>query len=293
MTAVFDRRQIARQRNRSAASLSSYNFLIEWTMRQLADRLDAVRRTFPVCVQLGARGSSLSAQQFGIQTQIVADSAAGILQEKDNAVRCEEDFLPFANRSVDLVVSAFNLHTVNDLPGCLIQINRALKKDGLFIAAMLGGETLYELRQCLNEAELELSGGITPRVAPFADKPQMGALLQRAGFSLPVVDSDILTVTYDSIFPLMHDLRLMGEGNAIAARSKSFTRRAIFLRAGELYAQKFSEADGRIVASFEIIFMLGWAPHESQQKPLKPGSAQTRLADFLGTDEIGTGEKPH
>lgn len=290
MGMVFDRPQIARQRNRAAPTLSNHNFLIEWTMKQLAERLDVVRRTFPVCVQLGARGSFL-ADTLGIDTHIVTDTASALLENKV-AVLCEEDFFPFANRSLDLVISALNLHTVNDLPGALLQINRSLKKDGLFIAGLLGGETLRELRECLNEAELEISGGVTPRVAPFADKPQMGSLLQRAGFSLPVVDSEIVTVTYDSIFPLMRDLRLMGEGNAITARSKHFTRKSLFVRAGELYAQKFSEADGRIVASFEIIFVLGWAPHESQQQPLKPGSAKTRLADFLGTDEIGTGEKP-
>lgn len=293
MINVFDRRQITRQRARSVAAPATHNFLIDWTMNQLADRLNVVRRRFPVCAQIGARGSALSADDFGISTQIFSDSAIEPLKGKANGVLCEEDFFPFAAQSLDLVVSALNLHTVNDLPGALLQIRNSLKADGLFVAGILGGETLHELRTCLNEAELELSDGITPRVAPFADKPQMGSLLQRAGFSLPVIDSDIVTVTYESIFPLMHDLRLMGEGNAIAERRKSFTRRALFLRAGELYAQKFSEPDGRIRASFEIIFLLGWAPHESQQKPLRPGSAETRLATFLGTDEIGTGEKPH
>ncbi len=252
-------------------------------MNQLADRLNVVRRKFPLCVQIGARAPSLAAADFGIETQITT--------ERD--VICEEDFFPFAPRSIDLIVSALNLHTVNDLPGALLQINQSLKPDGLFIAGLLGGETLRELRACLTEAELEICGGVTPRVAPFADKPQIGGLLQRAGFSLPVVDSEIVTVTYESIFPLMRDLRLMGEGNAILERSKHFTRKAIFLRAGELYARNFSEEGGRIRASFEVIFALGWAPHESQQKPLKPGSAKTRLADFLGTDEIGTGEKTH
>ncbi len=283
MIAVFDRDQIRRQRARSAPTFSHHGFLFDWTMKNIADRLQVVRRKFPICVQIGSRGPSLSAEEFGIETQIVTD----------RDVICEEDFFPFTANSIDLIVSALNLHTVNDLPGALLQMNQSLKPDGLFLAAMLGGETLHELRACLSEAELAMSGGITPRIAPFADKPQMGALLQRAGFALPVVDSDIVTVTYDSIFPLMHDLRLMGEGNAITERSKHFTRRELFLRAGELYAQKFADPDGRIRASFEVIFLLGWSPHTSQQQPLRPGSAKTRLAEFLGTDEIGTGEKPH
>lgn len=282
MITVFDRTQVRRQRLRAAASFESHSFLFDWAMDQIADRLSIVRRTFPLCVRLGARGPSLNASAFGIEKQFVTG----------RDLVCEEDFLPFAPHSLDLVVSTLNLHTVNDLPGALLQIKQSLKPDGLFVAALLGGETLHELRACLSEAELELSGGITPRVAPFADKPQMGGLLQRAGFALPVVDSDIVTVTYDSIFALMKDLRLMGEGNAIAERSKAFTPRSLFFRAGELYAQKFAEPDGRIRASFEVIFLLGWAPHASQQQPLKPGSAQTRLADALGTDEIGTGEKP-
>lgn len=282
MITVFDRAQIRRQRGRCAPHFSGHGFLFDWSMRQIADRLSVVRRTFPICLQTGNRATPLDAKTFGIEQCIVAG----------RDVIIEEDFLPFAPASIDLVVSALDLHTVNDLPGALLQIRQSLKPDGLFVAAILGGETLHELRACLSEAELELRGGVTPRVAPFADKPQMGALLQRAGFALPVVDSDIVTVTYDSIFPLMKDLRLMGEGNAIAERSKYFTSRALFLRAGQLYAQKFADPDGRIRASFEVIFLLGWSPHDSQQKPLKPGSAKTRLAEFLGTEEIGTGEKP-
>ncbi len=287
MLAVFDRAQIKRQRLRALTSFEKHGFLFDWATKQMADRLTVVRRQFPLCVQIGVRGKTLTAEPFGIEKQIVMDSASG------GDILAEEDFFPFAPQSLDLVVSALDLHTVNDLPGALLQIRQSLKPDGLFIAAIMGGETLYELRQCLAEAELEITGGVSPRVAPFADKPQMGGLLQRAGFSLPVVDSDIVTVTYDSIFPLMHDLRGMGEGNAVAARHKNFTPRKIFLRAGEIYAQKFADPDGRIRASFEIIFLIGWAPHESQQKALRPGTAKTRLADFLGTEEIGTGEKPH
>ena len=285
MISVFDRTQIKRQRTRNADHTENL-FLFDWAMKQMEDRLSVVRRKFSLCVRIGARGPELQRETFGIETQVTMDSAG-------SDIIAEEDFFPFASKSLDLVVSNLNLHTVNDLPGALLQIRQSLKPDGLFIAALLGGETLYELRQCFAEAELEIMGGLSPRVAPFADKPQMGDLLQRAGFSLPVVDSDIVTVTYDSIFPLMRDLRLMGEGNALIERRKTFTPRSIFLHAGNLYASKFSEPDGRIRASFEIIFLIGWAPHDSQQKPLRPGSATTKLAQFLGTEEIAAGEKPN
>lgn len=292
MMHVFDRRQIARQRMRCARAGGDHMFLMSWAMREIGDRLSFIRRKFPVCVQIGARGPAIDAPHAGIETRIVTDIAADLLTGHKNAVLCDEEFLPFADSSVDLVTSALALHTVNDLPGCLFQIRKSLRPDGLFLAAMLGGETLHELRSCLADAELEICGGVSPRIAPFADKPQAAALLQRAGFSLPVVESEIITVTYDSVFALMHDLRQMGEGNAIAARVKHLSRRDVFLRAAELYAERHVEGDGRIAASFEIIFLLGWSPHESQQKPLPRGSAKTRLADFLETDEIGTGEKP-
>lgn len=287
MIALFDRAQIARQRARAATSTDG-DFLHRWAMDQIADRLAVVKRKFPLCVQIGSRGPSLSGQ-FGIEHLYKTDLTPALSPD----IVCEDDFFPFAPSSLNLVISPLALHTVNDLPGALLQIRQALKPDGLFAAAILGGETLYELRQCLMEAEIELTGGMSPRVAPFADKQQAGGLLQRAGFALPVVDSEIVTVTYETIFHLMRDLRLMGEGNAIAERKKTFTPAKLFVRTGELYAQKFAEPDGRIRASFEVIFLLGWAPDASQQKPLKPGSATTRLADFLGTQEIGTGEKPN
>lgn len=288
MIHIFDRKQIARQRARSARYNGDADFLLRWSMNQIEERLSVIRRTFPLCVQIGARGADISTTPFGIESVFKTDITA----ELNPDIVCEDDFFPFAQHSLDLVVSALSLHTVNDLPGTLIQIRQSLKPDGLFASAILGGETLFELRQCLMDAELEITGGMSPRVAPFADKPQMGGLLQRAGFALPVVDSEIVTVTYETIVHLMHDLRLMGEGNAISERRKNFSTMRLFTRAGELYAERFADADGRIRASFEVIFLLGWAPHESQQKPLKPGSATTRLADFLGTKEIGTGEKP-
>jgi NADH dehydrogenase [ubiquinone] 1 alpha subcomplex assembly factor 5 len=285
MITVFDRTQIRKQRNRASSHMSERDFLFRWTMEQIEDRLEIIRRDFPSILQIGSRGPTLPNHKNILRTDIT--------QSLNPDIVCDEEFMPFGNHTFDLVISALNLHTVNDLPGSLLQINRMLKPDGLFLAAMLGGETLHELRTCFQEVEVELTGGLSPRIAPFADKQQMGALLQRAGFALPVVDSEIVTVTYETLFHLMYDLRYMGEGNAVTERMKTATPRGFFQKAAELYAQKYSEPDGRLCATFEIIFMLGWAPHSSQQKPLKPGSASTRLADFLGTDEIGTGEKPN
>lgn len=289
MIVIFDRGSVARNRRRAAASSEESFFLFDWSVDQIEDRLSVIRRQFPLALRIGARGKALGLEQFGIASSITMDVAPS---EKTDIV-AEEDFLPIAPSSADLIYSPLSLHSVNDLPGALLQIRQALKPDGVFIAALAGGETLYELRACLQEAELEITGGVSPRISPFADKQQMGSLLQRAGFSLPVVDSDIVTVTYESTFALMRDLRAMGETNAISERKKTFSSRRIFFRAAELYAQKFSEPDGRIRASFEIIFLLGWSPHESQQKPLRPGSAEFRLSEALGTTETGTGEKPH
>jgi len=186
----------------------------------------------------------------------------------------------------DQIISTLHLHNTNDLVGVLKQIQTALKPDGLFIGCLFGGETLHELRDCLQIAEMELTGGITPRIHPFADKQDIGALMQRTGYALPVIDSERVVVTYDSIFKLMHDLRGMGESNILMERQKSFTRRDLFLRANEIYKEKYSDKDGRLEATFEIIFTLGWKPHESQQRPLKPGSAKTRMADVLNTEEV-------
>jgi SAM-dependent methyltransferase len=203
----------------------------------------------------------------------------------------DEELLPFADSSFDLAVSNLSLHWVNDLPGALLQLRRALKPDGLFIGAMLGGETLFELRRCLMEAELDLTGGVTARISPFAEVRDAGGLLQRAGFTLPVVDSDTITVTYESAFKLMADLRGMGETNAGLNRRRHPTPRALMVDAARRYAELYSEPDGRVTATFQILYLAGWAPHESQQKPMKPGTAQIRLADALKVEERSAGDK--
>lgn len=274
---LFDRHILRQKRARCAAHLPDYSFLLDWSARQIQDRLADIKRHFTCGVQIGARGAvNLGAAQV---------ACIDITPALSPTIIADEEFLPFAHRALDLVVSNLSLHSTNDLPGVLVQIRRALKADGLFIASMLGGETLRELRESFMQAELAVTGGASPRVMPFADKPQMGDLLQRTGFSLPVIDSDIITVTYDSIFKLMHDLRGMGESSIITERSKTLLRRDVLAEAARYYSTHFAEADGRLRASFEVIFLIGWAPHESQQKPLKPGSADVRLADVLGTKE--------
>ena len=203
----------------------------------------------------------------------------------------DEETLPFRDASLDLVVSGLALHFANDLPGVLAQIRRALKPDGLFLAALLGGETLTELRQAFAAAESEIEGGASPHVAPFAELRQAGALLQRAGFALPVIDVERVTVRYGTAFDLMQDLRHMGATNPLAARRRVPLRRATLMRMAEIYAGRFADADGRIRATFDILWLSGWAPHLDQQQPLKAGSAKARLADALGTREISAGEK--
>lgn len=281
---VFDRELLVRRRRRAEAKFSEHGFLFDWAQKHLSDRLSDINREFDTALQIGARGS------LDAHDKISSLFTMDIVGAEPDVIASEE-FFPFKAQSLDLVLSALNLHTVNDLPGALIQIKHALKEDGLFLACMFGGETLYELRHVMQTVELEMYGGASPRVAPFADKPQMGDLLQRAGFALPVVDSEIITVTYDNVFKLMEDLRGMGESNALAARHKSPVTKEFFMRVAQAYQNQFVDNDGRIVASFEVIFLLGWAPHDSQQKPLRPGSAQHSLAEALGGHEVKLGEK--
>jgi SAM-dependent methyltransferase len=203
----------------------------------------------------------------------------------------DEERLPFAPASLDLVVSSLALHWTNDLVGALIQIRQALKPDGLFLGAILGGSTLSELRAALTEAELEVRGGAGPRVSPFADTVGAAQLLQRAGFALPVADVDRVTVRYNHALTLMGDLRAMGETSVLVEGAGRPLSRPILARAAELYAIRFASADGRIPATFEILTLTGWSPHESQQQPLRPGSAKMRLADALKTTERSAGEK--
>ena len=274
---IFDRR-LLRARLARATAIGPATFLLDRVAGDIAERLSAVLRTFDIAVDLG---TPTDAARRAIRDRVGTIAA----------VVADEEALPFRDASLDLVVSALALQHVNDLPGTLIQIRRALKPDGLFLAAMIGGESLAELRAAFAEAEAEVEGGVSPRVAPFADLRDLGALLQRAGFALPVTDVDRVTVRYASPLGLMHDLRRMGAGNALTERRRMPLRRATLRRLLEIYAERFADPDGRIRATFEIVWLSGWAPHESQQQPLAPGSAKTRLADALRTQEISTGEK--
>ncbi len=292
--ALFDR-DLLRLRQKRARALGPATFLIERVAGELGERLSAVLRTFDRAVDLGTPTDALRhalTESGKVKTIIAAEPAAMRLDNMYPRVAADEEVLPFADASLDLVVSALSLQFVNDLPGTLVQIRRALKPDGLLLAALIGGESLTELRQAFAGAESEVEGGLSPRVAPFIDLRELGALMQRAGFALPVVDSDRLTVRYDSAFALMHDLRAMGATNVLSERRRKPLRRATLFRMAEIYARRFADPDGRLRASFDIAWLSGWAPHESQQKPLEPGSAAQRLADVLGTKEYSAGEKP-
>ncbi|MCB1503024.1 MAG: methyltransferase domain-containing protein [Bauldia sp.] len=290
---VFDRDLLALRRQRALAAPS--DFLLAHVAADLVERLSAVRRDFAMAADIGTPlptlAAALAASGRVERTLWLAPSAAAAATYPGASVVGDEEALPFADHSLDLAVSALSLHFVNDLPGTFAQIRRALRPDGLFLAALLGGETLRELGESLVAAEAEMAGGASPRVAPFVEVRAAGALLQRAGLALPVVDQDRLTVRYADPIALMRDLRAMGAGNVLAERSRTPLRRDVLARALAIYGDRFADADGRIRATFDVISLSGWAPHESQQKPLRPGSAKARLADALGTVERPAGEK--
>ena len=291
---IFDRR-LLRVRQARALTLGPATFLLDHVAAELSERLSAVLRQFDIAVDLGTpteavRRAVLATGKIG--TIVAASPERPHLGHSNLHIAADEEALPFADGSLDLVVSGLALQFVNDLPGTLIQIRRALKPDGLLLAALIGGESLGELRAAFAAAESEVEGGISPRVAPFADVRELGALLQRAGFALPVVDSERLVARYDSALALMRDLRRMGATNVLSERRRTTLKRATLERLEAIYAERFADADGRIRANFEIVWLSGWAPHDSQQRPLKPGSATRRLADALGTKEMPTGEKP-
>jgi SAM-dependent methyltransferase len=288
---VFDR-SLLRARRARAAALGPATFLLERAADDLAARLSAVLRRFDLAIDLGTPGDMVRGRLADrVGTIVAVDPMPGQLTADALRVVADEEALPFRDASLDLVVSALALQFVNDLPGTLIQIRRSLKPDGLLLAAMIGGDSLTELRTAFAAAESEIEGGVSPRVAPFADLRELGALLQRAGFALPVTDVDRVTVRYGSPLGLMQDLRRMGATNALVERRRTPLRRATLRRMMEIYAERFADADGRLRATFDIVWLLGWAPHQSQQQPLTPGSARTRLADALRTQEISAGEK--
>ncbi len=278
---IFDR---ALQRRRLARALAARpaDFLLARAAGEIVERLSAVTRRFSAIADIGTPLPLLAEALATAYPAARITRLAPLAQTAGlGGAAGDAELLPFASNTFDLAVSALALQDVNDLPGTLAQIRRTLKPDGLFLGCLIGGASLRELRAALAEAESEISGGVSPRIAPFADLRDMGGLLQRAGFALPVTDVETLNVRYPHLFALLADLRAMGATNALVERLRRPARRALFLRAAEIYARENADDDGRLRATFEIVFLSGWAPHESQQKPLKPGSGQISLAEVL------------
>ena len=269
---LFDPHALALRRARAAKAPA--DFLLRHVAAELADRLALIKRRFTAAVEIEPLSPLIA--------QAIRPALDGPCRPAPIAA---DGALDLPAGAFDLAVSGLALQFADDLPGLLAQVRRALQPDGLFLAALIGGATLQELRQAFSAAEIEVEGGVSPRVAPFADVRDMGALLQRAGLALPVTDAETLTVRYDHAFALMADLRAMAATNVLAERRKTFTRRTTLLRMAEIYQKRFADPDGRIRATFEIVWVSGWVPHESQQKPLKPGTAKARLADALGVTE--------
>ena len=292
---IFDRRLHAARLDRAAAGFADADFLKRRAAEDLVERLESVSRDFPLAADLGARGggfaralaASPAAGKIGLLVE--TDLSAAMLARPGGGaarVAADEEALPFRPGSLDLAVSSLALHWVNDLVGALTQVRLALKPDGLFLGALLGGATLTELRASLMAAEAEIAGGAGPRVSPFMDAPDGAALLGRAGFALPVIDTDTVTVRYAHPLKLLADLRAMGETSALVDRPRRPLTRAVLARACEIYQRDHADRDGRIRATFEIITLSAWAPPPQQPKPLRPGSAKASLAQALGSVEV-------
>ena len=296
----FDRSLHLKHRNRAGARFEQVSFLKVRAAEDLCDRLDFINRNFNRALDVGSHGGWMQAA-FVQRPELSAK--IGFLAQSDLSLKMlarapacafvgDEEQLALADQSLDLITSALSLHWVNDVPGFMAQARLALRPDGLLLVSLLGGRTLQELRRVMAQAETEMGHDPGPRVSPFADAQDGAQLLQRAGFALPVADSDVVTVRYDNLFDLFRDLKAMGETAAFDGGHGRPLTRAIIARAADIYAQNFSDPDGRIRATFEIVTLTGWAPHASQQKPLRRGSAKMRLADALGVSEVSAGEKP-
>ena len=296
---IFDRALLWERRRRLVARAGQGggnvpDFLLQHVCDDICERLSFVQRTFASALVAGAlngvAGRALI-ERCGVSKVVDVEPVAGLrAQCSGEPVAGDEEALPVQGEAFDLAISALALQFVNDLPGALAQIRRALKPDGLFVGVILGGATLRELREAMLMAEGELTGGASPRVAPFADVRDAGGLLQRAGFALPVSDAETVTVSYASALDLMRELKAMGATNVLHERSRVPMTRGLLFRAAEIYGARFGGDDGRVPATFEFVTVTGWAPDESQQKPLRPGSARVRLADALGVAEVPAGE---
>lgn len=294
---VFDRAQVRQQRRRAAADFGRHDFLFRELAERLLDRLADIRQSFPLAVDLSPQIGGLTAvwqamggNLGGIDTLIEAGEGVIAASAGGGALRvaCTEEALPFRAGSLDLILSCMGLHWVNDLPGAFIQMRDALRPDGLFLGVMLGGETLTELRQCLMEAELAETGGASPRVSPMVGLRDAAGLLQRASFALPVADVETLTVTYPNALALMHELRGMGEGNALVSRSRKPLGRNVIARAASLYAERYGDAEGRIPVTFQALFLTGWAPSANQQQPARRGSGEISLANVFAAKDCSS-----
>ena len=292
---LFDRKLLRARRARFAPEIEAHEFLLTHVAREIAERVEVMLRSFPLALDLGAYHGLLGRKVAALPSvgeMIYAESSGALAALCPRpALVCDEDLLPFKDASLNLIVSGLALHRVNDLPGALVQIRHALCPDGLFLAALLGARSLIELRQALIEAEAETEGGASPRVAPFGDVRDYGALLQRTGFALPVADAEVLKVPYASPRELMREVRVLGGGNVLSERSKAPLPRRTLDRAEAIYRERHAMPEGGVSATFEIVYLSGWAPDASQQKPLKPGSAAHRLADALRTTEHSAGDK--
>lgn len=277
---IFDRRLYALRRTR-AARMEADRFLLTEALSGITERLGAVNRRFVHGLELSSRPQSAAALAPFAERW----TRMSLTSEEAGDVVADEDVLPFAEESFDLVISVLSLHMVNDLPGALVQIRRVLKPDGLFLAVLFGGETLHELRDAFAQAETLVLSGISPRVSPFADVRALGALLQRAGFALPVTDSERISVSYRQFSTLVNDLRSLGEASALVERDRRGLRRDVLGAMLDAYSTCHGDETGKLQASFDLITLTGWSPHESQPKALRPGSAAVHLADALGTRE--------
>jgi NADH dehydrogenase [ubiquinone] 1 alpha subcomplex assembly factor 5 len=282
---IFDRQRVRMHRARAAEDFSGFDFLKREAAERLADRLDDINRSFPLALDIGAHQGTLAAVlsgRGGIEHLIQTDLCKAMLHcAQGSRVVCDEEWLPFANNVFNLIMSVHSLHWVNDVPGTLIQIHRALKDDGLFLAVLPGANTLKELRAAMLSAASKTGIGFAPSLSPLVEVRDAGALLQRTGFALPVVDSDIITVNYASPFKLFSDLRGMGETNALTQQHKFMSRKSWWFAVSDAYQQLFGNSDGTVTASFEFITMTGWKPHASQQQPLKRGSGKVNLKDVF------------
>lgn len=284
MEPLFDRRLlIQRKRRVVSGAIVPADYLLARAVDEMVDRLSLIDRRFPHAITLfdGSDRTAAALVDSGKVDRVTRIESDPLLLGGTSGIVEPEERLPVARESADLVVSLLSMHAVNDLPGMLAQIRQALRPDGLFIGAFPGAGSLAELRESLLYAESALDSGASPRIYPFADIRDAGSLLQRTGFALPVTDMERVTVRFGTMFDLMRDLRAMGETNALAARSRKPVSRAVFLRAAEYYSRNFAGPDGRIQATFNMIWLAGWAPHPSQQRPLRPGSARASLAETL------------